>query len=818
MADGSYRVFLSAVSSELGAARRAIAMDLRARGLSVREQEDFTQHPDTTLHKLHDYIRDCDAVVCVIGRRDGAMPQAEAPAQFPGVLPAGIAEASYTQWELFLARHFRRRLLRYIAEDAFYTAVPAWDARQMAFVQHIKDTGQDRYHFVSLDGLRADVLRQYWPEMLTGKPIDLRYPTLGSLFKGRDVFLRRLRDALHDDGHAAIHGRAVHGLGGVGKTRAAVEYAWASLGDYSALLFVEAATPEGLRRDIAALCDRLAPSLTAPEQNVRFEAVLGWLNTHPGWLLILDNIDDAAALSAAERLIAGVHGGHVLLTGRFSGHPAGVPAFDLEVLPPTDAAAFLLERTEDHRRPAADDAAQARALAVEMDGLALALEMAGAFIEHRACGLAQYLDLWRGNRAKVSGWSSAAATPQQKTVDTTWTTSIEHLAPAARALLERLAFLAPDPVPEFLLDVPIPGVEPEDLPAALDDLAAYSLVRRLMIVLRHGEQRGFSVHRLLQDVTRRSPDDSARQRRLAEALAWVDSAWVGNAQDVRDWKRLDPLAPHARALARQADEAGIAAPTARLMNRAASLLHAKALHAEAEPLMRRALAIDEASFGPDHPNVATALNDLAQLLRATNRLAEAEPLMRRALAIAEASLGPDHPTVATALNNLAQLLWATNRLAEAAPLMRHALAIDEASFGPDHPEVAIDLNNLALLLQATNRLAEAEPLVRRALAVAEANLGPDQPTVAAILINLAGLLRATNRLAEAGPLLRRCLAIFFAFEGQTGHVHPHRDEAIANYAALLAAMGRSAAETGEAIAALWQEAGLDGPAVPSPRP
>src|SRR5271154_62383 len=64
-----------------------------------------------------------------------------------------------------------------------------------------------------------------------------------------------------------------------------------------------------------------------------------------------------------------------------------------------------------------------------------------------------------------------------------------------------------------------------------------------------------------------------------------------------------------------------------------------------------------------------------------NRLSEAEPLMRRALAIDEASFGPDHPDVASSLNNLAQLLKATNRLSEAEPLMRRALAIDEASFG-----------------------------------------------------------------------------------------------------------------------------------------
>ncbi len=85
--------------------------------------------------------------------------------------------------------------------------------------------------------------------------------------------------------------------------------------------------------------------------------------------------------------------------------------------------------------------------------------------------------------------------------------------------------------------------------------------------------------------------------------------------------------------------------------------------------------------------------------------------MRRALGIDEASYGPDHPNVARDLSNLAQVLKATNRLGEAEPLMRRALGIDEASYGPDHPNVAVRLNNLAALLQATNRLGEAETLI-----------------------------------------------------------------------------------------------------------
>ena len=83
--------------------------------------------------------------------------------------------------------------------------------------------------------------------------------------------------------------------------------------------------------------------------------------------------------------------------------------------------------------------------------------------------------------------------------------------------------------------------------------------------------------------------------------------------------------------------------------------------------------------------MARDLNNLAQLLQATNRLAEAEPLMRRALSIDEACHGNDHLNVAFRLNNLAKLLQATNRLAEAESLAGRAARIFLASLGMDHP-------------------------------------------------------------------------------------------------------------------------------------
>ena len=408
----------------------------------------------------------------------------------------------------------------------------------------------------------------------------------------------------------------------------------------------------------------------------------------------------------------------------------------------------------------ATDDADARALAEALDGLALALEQAGAYISHVRCSLAEYLERWRKQEKHVLEWFDERQMKYPKSVAVTWETTWSQLSPASRGLLEILSWFAPDPIPQWVLDgeatrpIAVKALENADVDLALADLEKYSMLKRQP----RGGEWGLLVHRLVQEITRRRLPQTGSPR-LEQALRLADAVAVGDPQDVRTWPVWDALAPHVRVLVAHADEAGMAEPTARLMNDLGLHSNSKALYAEAEPLMRRALAIDEGSYGPDHPNVAIRLNNLAGLLQDTNRLSEAEPLMRRALAIAEGSYGPDHPDVATSLNNLAGLLQATNRLDEAEPLYRRAVAIFETSLGPDHPHVATALNDLALLLQDTNRLGEAEPLYRRALAIAEGSYGPDHPDVATDLNNLAGLLQATNRLDEAEPLYRRAVAI-----------------------------------------------------------
>jgi len=819
---GSVKIFLSTVSDEFRAYRDQLRSDLTRHNVEVKVQEDFVDLGGDTLDKLDIYIELCDAMVHLVGDMTGSAPAkrdvdallAKRPDLVAELPPLGEAlrdgvGVSYTHWEAWLALYHRKLLFiakaaakaergpKYAPTDASRAAQVAHLARLEALIRYpgcVFNGPDDLAKHVFASAI-LDLLVKADAGKTLRRPNNLPFASLGSLFKGRGEALDKLHKALSANAGAAtaIVGRALHGLGGIGKTRLAVEYAFQHESEHSALLFVRADTPAALDTSLAALAgpDILdLPEKHAREDAAKIAAALGWLEAHPGWLMILDNVDDAPAVAAVAKLLARLSGGKVIVTGRAGNFPASLRKLELGVLDTLASVAFLMERTDDDRARSPDDAKLAQELAGELGGLALGLEQAGAYIAAERIGFARYLELWREKRAKVLNWfdKTLMSYDHDTGLAATWATSVDRLTPDARRLLERLAFLAPEPVPGSLLDVAAPG-DPEgfDAGSARANLFAYSLVSRAAVETGKTAQDGFVVHRLVQDFTRRSMTEERRDAALREALGWVNAAFAGDPQDVRSWPVLDSLAPHALTVAKHADEAAIAEPTAWLFNHAAVLLQAKARYAEAEPLYRRMLAIGEASYGPDHPNVAAGLNNLASLFCVTNRFGEAEPLLRRALATDEASYGLKHPSVAIRLSNLADLLYMTNRLVEAEPLIRRALASDEATYGPDHPNVAIRLNNLGSLLRATNRLAEAEPLMQRALAIDEANYGPDHPNVARDLNNLSGLLCATNRRAEAEPNYRRALAIS---EACLGPDHPNVAIGLNNLAEMLRATNR----------------------------
>ena len=568
-------------------------------------------------------------------------------------------------------------------------------------------------------------------------PHNLPFRSIGDLFKGREEALRRVGEMLADDSSSATAitaAQLIHGLGGVGKTRLAVEYAWRNADRYAALLFVGADSPEGLQAGLAGLCRVLnLPQQETREQYLQVQAALAWLAARDDWLLILDNVDDEEAAAAVQTLAEELYGGSVLLTGRWSRFGRSIAKTSLDVLAPAEAAEYLLAATEEQRKRTSDEAADALELAQRLDCLAVALEHAGAYVVANRCSLAQYQKAWQENLETVAAWYDRLTLNYPRSVLAAWATTMDKVSEEAKRLLELLSWLAPAPLPDFFL-------EPQR--NAANELADYSMLTW------DRDADAWRVHRVVQEVARSRIEEPRRAESVRAAVQTVeDAAPEEIPSDVRTWTFWAPMEEHATAAAEHADRHDVCEPTASLMGGLGVFLSGKALHSQAERLERRAWELDAITHGEQSPQVAIRLNNLAQTLQATNRLSEAEPLMRRALDIDEQAFGNKHPKVAIRLNNLALLLKATNRLSEAEPLLFRQIEIDVlfgSSTGHEHPDLEADIQlhrNVCLFLnlppsEIENRLQSAlsaqEPLAPITPEV-ERLLGPAEPVSAAEL-------------------------------------------------------------------------------------
>ncbi|MEE8524281.1 MAG: tetratricopeptide repeat protein, partial [Thermoanaerobaculia bacterium] len=509
---------------------------------------------------------------------------------------------------------------------------------------------------------------------------NLPYSSLGDLFKGRDAVLSGL-DADPGRPTAIVQPGVIHGLGGIGKTRLAVEYAWRAAERFpGGVFFVAAESPERLRASLAALAakDLLAlPERRSADEDEVVAAVLGRLRDQGGWLMILDNADTAEAAAAVEALLPRLDRGRVLVTSRWTSWGREVREQPLDVLDPEAARRYLLDAAE-RRQPRDDDAAAAGRLARLLGGLPLALEQAAAYVERYRLSFAGYLEEWEAERERVLEWYDGQRMHYPAPVAVTWQRTFDRLSPSAATVLRLASQLSPEPIPEGIFETGAEHVSAaraavcEELGREDEEVALRDVLAELADVSLAGRDGGaLTVHRVVQEVVRSRIPPARRRDWVAWTLGVVNAAAVGDPMDVRTWGVWDPLRPHVERIARVADAEGIAEPTARLMDRLATLLQMKALYRSAEELFRRAVEIER---------TAAYLSNLAFLLDTTNQLAEAEILYREALEL--------QPEEAAILNNLAQLLQATNRLGEAEPLMRRALEIFEASLGDNHPNVA----------------------------------------------------------------------------------------------------------------------------------
>jgi tetratricopeptide (TPR) repeat protein len=495
-------------------------------------------------------------------------------------------------------------------------------------------------------------------------------------FSGRDDLFDRLAQTFERGVEAAVvdierSTRAtLHGLGGVGKTQLAVEYAHRHKREYDLVWWLRSDEPATLAGDYADLASELGlVEAESSDQALAIAAVRRWLEQGGcRWLLVFDNVDEFGVLSEYYPQ----RGGHVLATSRNRQWPRTVQRIEVDVLDPNEAAQFLMRRTDQN------DLQAAELLAEELGYLPLALAQAGAYTDEVGLSLAAYIERYRSHRVELLRRGKPDDYPF--TVATTWELSFKAASEKARSaegLLNLLAFLAPEEIP---LDLILPHYDelPQPWASALSDRIAVdeavAAMRRYSLV--EVTEGVVTIHRLVQFVSQERLSIDERKAWAAAVARAVNAAFPVDAHDVRWWPAAMRLLPHALAVGRHIEgddsEREIAG---HLFNRVGRYLSGRALYRQARESLETALTVRTAVHGSEHPDVAMAMNDLAVVANQLGELEQARSLHERALAIREAVLGSDHPHVATSLGNLAGVLRVQGELEQARSLHERALVI-----------------------------------------------------------------------------------------------------------------------------------------------
>jgi len=565
-------------------------------------------------------------------------------------------------------------------------------------------------------------------------------------FVGRDRLLADLRGQLHTSHQVLL--QALHGMGGVGKTATAVEYAYRYAADYDLVCWLPADQPALLAGHLLTLAKALDTSGRNGD-GLDLDDVLGLLRSRRRTLLIFDNAEQPADLR--PYLPGGIC--HVLITSRRRGWDQIGSQLEVEVFTRPETVALLR-----HRLPGIDPAV-AEQLAEELGDLPLAVAQAAAYIHRTATPPATYLQLFRDRHRSLLERYEPADYPA--TLATTWTLTLTQLAgqhPAAAQLLTLAAFFAPDPISQELftahpqlLDDPLRSTAADAglVNDTVGVLADYALVDRLA-------NHRLQVHRMLQAAIRHAIPDQERQT-LRRTVATLLAAAAPQFPDhPATWPTYQLLLPHILGTD-LADQ--ITDPTIRrLFINTCNYLDSRG----ETKILRAVCSLVHDSYqhhlGADHRDTLGSAKQLASVLRQLGELAEARALFEDILARRRRLLGDDHPLTLAAVSSLGNLLKDLGELAQARALYEDTLARYQRLVAADSPG-ALDLaNNLALLLRDLGELAQARALFEHALAGYRRLVGDDYPNALAIATNLALLLCDLGELPDARALFEDTLA------------------------------------------------------------
>jgi tetratricopeptide (TPR) repeat protein/transcriptional regulator with XRE-family HTH domain len=634
-------------------------------------------------------------------------------------------------------------------------------------------------------------------------------------FTGREKLLDTIHDYLSPGSSLVLVG-----LGGIGKTQLAIEYAYRHEMEYSAIFWIVADSLE----TIYASFHQLIQSLGLDEQEERepqkiVALVHQWLISHRNWLLIYDNVENFDLVTST---LPPVHQGSLLSTSCHQSPGILGDCLNIPLMSYSEGVDLLLRRMRNrntlnqHRIEPRETAMQK--LIEVFGGLPLALDQVGAYIDETGCNIKDYLDRYEQQRKLLLSRRGNLTGNHPTSVHTTFLMAIQRIkqeSPAGAEILHMCAFLHSDGIPEQIFASA--HLEPD---TALSEVAsnpyqldlAFAALRSFSLISRYSESHMISIHRLTQIVLQEELTEQEQwlsQRRIIYLLNAIFPEINKGPHELH--KQCESLILHVLALKPIIDNHMHDQDLADLLHKAASYLQSRAQYKQAELLYQKSFQICRQILGLNHPEIAVILTDLAKIYIIQGKNEQAESLLqqalhlfeqmsnpenieisslltglarlyydqgkyeqaevscKQALQIREHCLGKEHPIAILSLNNLAEIYRQQGRYEEAETLFLQSIHIHKQPSVPEHPNMTLALNNLGILYCEQNKYEQADSLFQEALSMRERLLGPSHLQVASVLHNLAVLYRRHKKFEQSANHCHRALRIV---EQTFGPDHP----------------------------------------------
>jgi Tetratricopeptide repeat/TIR domain len=574
-------------------------------------------------------------------------------------------------------------------------------------------------------------------------------PVRNTDFTGRSATLQLLHDRLTVSGAQSVPAQALYGLGGVGKTQVALEYAHRFMSDYDLIWWIPSEHREEISLALAGLAPRMGLKV-GDNVTEAAEAALGELHRDPAarWLLIFDNADDPKDL---ERYLPAAPG-HIIITSRIQAWSHSAEPLDVDVFTSEESVAHLLLHV-----PGLDPAEAAK-IADALGHLPLAIEQAGAWLEETGMPARVYVEQLATQSVRILSLNQPADYPMP--VVATWNLSFAQLkerSPAAVRLLQLCAFLSPGPISMTLLygDQMIASLLPYDeslderlmLGRVIRDISRFALIR-----VDQGSN-SLQIHRLVQAVIRAqmTEEEQLAARHEVHNILVGARPSRGETDDPANWSRYNLIWPHlGPSQAEECDD-----PRTRQL-----LIDWVGYHwglGEFDAGLALAGRLDKLwtrQLGPDHQQTLRLRFDIANVLRSLGRFAEARELDTYVLERQRAVLGPDHPHALMTAGGLAADLRALGEFQQALASDRETYDSFKEQFGEDYPRTLNAAHNLAVSLRLVGdcfaaRIIDGDTLARR-----RAVLGPDHPYTLYSAANFARDMREAGEYGQSVDLLR----------------------------------------------------------------